>query len=176
MTCFVYSFTFVCLLWFSCELFAGLRVRPVMADKSSSSRTQPSTESLSGGGRFPPYSSRQSKEKAAEVSHRTPTPHPAKRSSTQLCGPRPPPKRRRRRSPVLVLRWVRLTSLFQTQSWGMRMSFGPLSVLPVPRLSRRGGLRRFHFVFLWCAGGGACFTAYRRSVKFRFALANVAWR
>ena len=61
-----------------------------MADKSSSSRKQ-SKESRTDRGRSPPSSSRQNKDRAEKVKHRTPTPHPAKRSSAQLFGPQPPP-------------------------------------------------------------------------------------
>ena len=61
-----------------------------MSGKASSSRKPSSKESESGRGRSSP-SSRQSKVRAEKVKHRSPTPHPAKRSSTQLFGPQPPP-------------------------------------------------------------------------------------
>ena len=72
-------------------LFSGLTLCRLsaftMSDKSSSRKTSKE----SGRGRSPPSSSRQGKERSAKVKARTPTPHPAKRSSSQLFGPHPPP-------------------------------------------------------------------------------------
>ena len=110
-----------------------------MAEKSSSSRKPPTTDPPSARGRSPPSSSRQSKERAAKVKHRTPTPHPAKRSS-QLFGPLPPPRRlpcRCLRSPGHVLRWVKLMPLFQTQLWWVMTTCGTPRIRPGCRPVRR---------------------------------------